>query len=318
MAPSKILTVFGATGNQGGSVIANVLSNPKLSSEYKLRGITRDPTKASAQKLSSRGVEVVAANMNDVDSLKSAIAGSYAVFAVTNYWETMSKETEVQQGKNIADLSKAAGVSHLIWSSLPHVVKMTAGQLKHVLHFDGKAEVEEYIETIKAGTGLVASYWLPGFFMANLKGMISPHPQTGTPTFSMPWDAEKTQVGLLDAVHDTGKFVAGLLLADPQSVDGLRVNGVSQWTTPKEIVDTISSAGGTKVEFREVSVEEYEGYLPAPVAKEMAENMVLVRDWSYFGKGAEKVQEKSDRVLGETKTTSLEDFVKQNGPWEWK
>jgi uncharacterized protein YbjT (DUF2867 family) len=318
MAPSKILTVFGATGNQGGSVVANVLSNAKLSSEFKLRGITRDPSKPNAQKLTAKGVEMVSADMNDVASLKSAISESYAVFAVTNYWETMSKEIEVQQGKNIADVSKATGVKHLIWASLPHVTKLTKGELKHVAHFDGKAEVEEYIESIKGETGMLASYWRPGFFMSNLKGMINKNPQTDVPTLNMPWDAEKTQVGLLDVAGDTGKFVAGLLLADPKSVDGFRVNGVSQWATPREIVDTLGKVSGTKVEFREVSPEEYEGYLPKPIAEEMLENMLLVRTWSYFGKGAEKQQAESNKILGDTKLTTWEEFVKQNGPWEWK
>lgn len=318
MAPSKILTVFGATGNQGGSVIANVLSNSRLSSEFKLRGITRDPSKPNAKKLTNQGVEMVSADMNDLDALKSAISGSYAVFAVTSYWETMSKETEVQQGKNIADVSKLAGVKHIIWASLPHVTKLTNGELSHVDHFDGKAEIEEYIESIKGESGMIASYWRPGLFMSNLKGMIQPDQSTGVPTLKLPWNSEKTQVGLLDAVKDTGKFVAGFLLADPKSVDGFQVNGVSEWVTPKEIVETLRKTAGTKVEFHEVSGEEYEGYLPPPIAKEMKENMLLVRDWSYFGKGTEKKQAESNKILGDMKLTTWDDFVKQNGPWEWK
>lgn len=318
MASTKILTVFGATGNQGGSVIAQVLSNSKLSSEFKVRGVTRDPSKPSAKKLADQGVEVVAADMNDRDALQSAISGSYAVFAVTNYWESQSKELEVRQGKNIADVSKAAGVKHLIWSSLPPVTKLTEGKLTHVLHFDSKAEVEEHIESIKGETGMIGSYWLPGFFMSNLKGMILPDPSTGVPTLKMPWDGAETQIGALDVVADTGKFVAGLLLADPKSVDGMRVNGVSEWLTPNELVSTLTHTSGTKVDFKEVSADEYESYLPPAIAKEMTENMVLVREWSYFGKGAEKRQAESNRILGDMKLTTWQEFVKQNGPWEWK
>lgn len=56
---TKLITLFGATGNQGGSVIRSLLADPFLSKEYKLRGITRDITKEAAKKLSSQGVEMV-------------------------------------------------------------------------------------------------------------------------------------------------------------------------------------------------------------------------------------------------------------------
>jgi hypothetical protein len=60
---SKLLTVFGATGNQGGSVIKAVLADPVLSKEFKIRGITRDTSKPSAQALAAQGVEVVAVRL---------------------------------------------------------------------------------------------------------------------------------------------------------------------------------------------------------------------------------------------------------------
>lgn len=56
---SKILTVFGATGNQGGSVVEAVLADPTLSKEFKIRGVTRDVNKPGAKRLASKGVELV-------------------------------------------------------------------------------------------------------------------------------------------------------------------------------------------------------------------------------------------------------------------
>jgi len=56
---SKILTVFGATGNQGGSVIKNILSHPQLSKTYKIRAVTRDVSKPAAITLKEKGAEVV-------------------------------------------------------------------------------------------------------------------------------------------------------------------------------------------------------------------------------------------------------------------
>lgn len=56
---SKVLTVFGATGAQGGSVARAVLKHPQLSKEYKIRAVTRDPTKPKAMALKAEGIEVV-------------------------------------------------------------------------------------------------------------------------------------------------------------------------------------------------------------------------------------------------------------------
>lgn len=55
----KILVVFGATGIQGGSVINSILGDPRTAREFKIRGITRDPSKPHAKALINRGVECV-------------------------------------------------------------------------------------------------------------------------------------------------------------------------------------------------------------------------------------------------------------------
>jgi uncharacterized protein YbjT (DUF2867 family) len=314
MSPTKLLTVFGATGNQGGSVIKAVLAHPTLSKEYKIRAITRDPSKPNAQALAAKGVEPVKADMEDADSVKHALEGSYAVFAVTNYWEKMSKDLEVQQGKTIADTAKAVGVKHLVWSALPNATKLTNGVLSGIEHFDSKAEVAEYIENIKGD--MVA---MPAFYMSNIKGSIRPG-QDGVPTLTQPFHPTETQVALLDTATDTGTYVAGILSQDPKSVNGLYVPAVSQWRTPTEIVQTISKVSGTEVKFQSVPEKVWQSFLPMPekIAQELAENMVLIRDYSYYGKGAEKEQAKADeKVLGGAKTVSWEEFVQANGPWKW-
>lgn len=56
---TKLLTVFGATGRQGGSVIRTVLADPGLSQKFRIRGITRDVNKPDAKALADEGVEVI-------------------------------------------------------------------------------------------------------------------------------------------------------------------------------------------------------------------------------------------------------------------
>lgn len=81
---SKVLTVFGATGQQGGSLINHILQNPELSTQYYIRGITRNASKPAALALQARGVQIVEADLDKPSTLTTAIAGSYAVFGVTN------------------------------------------------------------------------------------------------------------------------------------------------------------------------------------------------------------------------------------------
>ena len=216
---SKIITIFGATGNQGGSVIENILADATLSQEFKIRGITRDVSKPAAQNLIRKGVEMVAvriefeicrssnmtekeqADMNSKTDLTSALEGSHTVFLVTNYWETASRDTEVTQGKNVTDVAKEVGVKHLIFSSLLDVTKTTNGRLSHVPHFDGKAEIEDYVRE----SGLPATFYLPGYFMSNFEMMVRKG-EDGTLTLAYPVGKD-TRFPLIDVAEDTGIFL---------------------------------------------------------------------------------------------------------------
>ena len=46
------------------------------------------------------------ADLNDKNSLREAFKGAHGVFGVTNFWDTLSGDKEVAQGKNIADACK--------------------------------------------------------------------------------------------------------------------------------------------------------------------------------------------------------------------
>lgn len=93
MSAKKLITVFGATGKQGGSILSTIFTHPKLNDQFSIRGITRDPNGKKAQSLvqkySNSTLEFVAGDLNDTSCLNSALAGSYAVFMVTNYWSTL-------------------------------------------------------------------------------------------------------------------------------------------------------------------------------------------------------------------------------------
>ena len=111
------------------------------------------PSKDKAKALAAAGAEVVQADLDDVESLKKAFAGAHGVYGVTNFWEHFSGEKEKAQAKNIAEAAKAAGVKHVIWSTLEDTRKLMTADDKRmpmlqekyrVPHFDAKAEADAY------------------------------------------------------------------------------------------------------------------------------------------------------------------------------
>lgn len=318
----RLITIFGATGNQGGSVVNTILGHKNLSQQFSLRGITRNISSDKAKALANKGVELAVADLNDPQTLREALRGSYAVFAVTNYWETGSRPTEVAQGKAIADACVAVGVKHVVWSTLVNVTKLTNGALKKVAHFDGKSEIADYFESIKGQSGLIATYFMPGFYATNFKGMTRSNPQVngGTPTITLPWDAQKTQVPVFDPNVDTGTFVAAIIGSpSPSELDGKYIQAVSEWKTPAEIVAEMSEVIGQEVKFNSVPPEVFQSFIPGPTAEELTENMVLIRDYSYYGLGAEKKQPEDNKILEAVglRPETFKGFVEKASPWKF-
>jgi len=302
---SKIFTVFGATGNQGGSVVNAILENAKLSKTYKIRAVTRDVNKPAAQALKSKGAEVVSANLDDRQSVMDVVKGSSVVFGVTNFWEKMSEEVEVQQGKNIADACKAAGVERFVWSSLPDVSRETHGKLTTVKHFDGKAHVEDYIREI----GVPGTFVMPGMFMAAIA--MRPNDQGGV-NYASPFDAD-TKIPLLDPAADSGLFVAAALLHG-QSTIGKRIAACGGYITPAQIAKDYEAVTGKKVNIIKLTWEQFGSVLPPPVREELIGNFQLVVDPGYYaGEPADVVDKSIEMVTsaGLRKPTTYKDFIEK-------
>ncbi|KAL1692601.1 hypothetical protein GGG16DRAFT_123900 [Schizophyllum commune] len=138
-SPRRIATVFGATGQQGGSVVDALLAD----GIFTPRAVTRDANSAAARALEARGCEVVEANTADKEAVRRAVEGAECVFAVT---VPFTPVTELQQGKNMVDASKEAGVKFFVWSSLPSIKEISGGKYTQVQHFEDKAAVEKYLK----------------------------------------------------------------------------------------------------------------------------------------------------------------------------
>ena len=109
----KIIAVTGATGAQGGGLARAILADS--TGEFAVRAVTRKVDGDKARELAKLGAEVVAADLDDIDSLRKAFQGAYGAYCVTNFWEHFSPEKELGQAKAMAQAAKDAGLKHVIW-----------------------------------------------------------------------------------------------------------------------------------------------------------------------------------------------------------
>ncbi|EEU48852.1 uncharacterized protein NECHADRAFT_90418 [Fusarium vanettenii 77-13-4] len=275
---SKLLTVFGATGAQGGSVIRAVLADDVLSKEYKIRGITRDVSKPASQALAEKGVEVVAADMSSKETLTAALKDSHTVFLVTTPdFMSGGGSQELPHGKNVADVASDLGVKHLIYSSLLHVTETTGGRLKHVVHFDDKAEVERYIRS----KDIPSTFVLPGYFMSNFTTLqMIKKGDDGVYSLAYPV-GDKAKFPLIDTPSDLGKYVVAAIRKEPE-VLGKQILAAAGYYTPTQIVSEFEEVVGKPARFVAIDAATYKSFLPEPLAEEMLENHLFIEEPGYY------------------------------------
>lgn len=303
---SKLLVIFGITGQQGASVATRVLSTPSLSSQFKIRGITRDPSSPSAKSWEQKGVEVVKGDLDDASSLTAALVGAHTVYGMTNSpFDQTKKHIEIEQGKRLAHAALTASAKHLIWSTTPSADAVSSGVLKQVAHFDAKADVENYIRSLP----IRHTFFAPGAFMQNFLGPFRPQPD-GQGGFSLiQFVKPETKVPLLDAVSDTGRFI-GAMLENPDAYDGKYVAAAAGVYSFQEAVKILSRASGKKVGYMQVPEAGWKAHLPDFMREEMAEMMKLFQDYGYYGKETDDLIQEGKKSI--EKVTTFEEFVEQN------
>ena len=285
MSEKKIIAVVGATGAQGSGLCEAILNDP--SGGYTCRAITRDPGKDRGKALAARGAQVVKADLDDVESLKRAFTGAYGAYCVTNFWEHFSAEKEKEQAKNLADAADAAGVKHVIWSTLEDTrTLMTADDTRmpmlhgryRVPHFDAKAEADAHFTHLPS-TFLIASfYWdnLYTFGLAPKKG------EDGVYSWAFPL-ADKRLAGV--AAEDIGQVAYGIFKAGRAFI-GKRVGVASEHLTIEQMGAKLSKALGIgPVVYHDVSADAYRAF-GFPGADEMGNMMQVYRDFEKEINGA--------------------------------
>jgi uncharacterized protein YbjT (DUF2867 family) len=278
---APLIVVIGATGTQGGSVIRELIASDK---PYRIRGITRDASKPAASQLTAKGVEMVSTSISvghEAD-VRKAFEGATYVFAVTNFWEHLSKEREIAEGKLIVDAAKAVGVKLLIWSGLLDINKLSNGKYKNVDHYDGKAAVTEYA----AASGVPTAVVQAGFYASNFLSMTAPRKQEdGSYTVYLPVDAKAMVLPIIDMESDYGLFVRQAI-ESPSFGAGSEVYSSGELISLADVLAQLSEITGKKINYQQLSDDAFKAALPFPdaVKVEVLEMFKYQEEFGYFGK----------------------------------
>lgn len=232
----SFILVFGATGQQGGSV-ARALINKG----WPVRVMVRNPSSPASLALRDAGAEIVAGNFDDIEAMRGAMTGAYGVFSVqpSSPGGTVTDDDEVRYGKTIASLASECGVQHLVYSSGGAVSDRPTG----VAHFDTKAEIERHIHTLP----IVSTIVRPATFM-DLLVMPGFGLDEGQFHFFMQPDGAMQVL----AVEDIGKIVAAIY-AQPERFKGKTFEIASDVVTGLQLQELFSAAAGRLIPYSRFS-----------------------------------------------------------------
>jgi uncharacterized protein YbjT (DUF2867 family) len=279
MADKKLIAVMGATGAQGGALARAILADP--SGGFAVRAVTRKPDSDNAKALAAKGAEVVKADLDDPASLKQAFTGCWGAFCVTNFWEHGDPEKETRQAKHLADAATAAGIQHVIWSTLEDTRRWMKldddrmptlhGKYK-VPHLDAKGEADQYfVESGVPFTLLETSFYWENFIYFGSGPQKTPD---GRYALTFPLDDKKLP-GI--STDDIGKCAYGIFKNSGQYA-GKTVGISGEHLTGEQMANAMKQALGKDVFYNAVTPETFRSF-PFPGADDLGNMFQFKRDF---------------------------------------
>jgi len=288
MAAKRVIAVVGATGAQGGGLVRAILADKR--GPFVARALARDVNSEKARALAASGAEVVAADVDDLASLKRAFAGCHGAFCVTFYWAHFSPEKELAQARNLAQAARDGGLRHAVWSTLEDTRKWVPldddrmptlmGRYK-VPHFDAKGEADQLFRDL----GVPTTFLLTSFYWDNFIyfGMGPKKTSDGGLAITLPMGDRKLP-GI--AAEDIGRCALGIFKAGSEYI-GKTVAIAGECLTGTQIAAALSRALGRAVGYNAVTPDAYRA-LGFPGAEDLGNMFQFKRDFENYFSGVRK------------------------------
>ena len=261
MSQKKIIAIFGATGAQGGGLARAILQDKN--SDFSVRAITRDVDSENAKTLKQMGADVVSADVDDAESVKKAMKGTYGAYCVTFYWAHLKPDKEIAEAKIMAEAAKENDLKHVIWSTLEDTRKWVPlsddrmptlmGKYK-VPHFDAKGEADHFF----TDAGVPTTFLRPSFYWENMIyfGMGPKKGADGALQLTLPMGDKKLS-GI--AGEDIGKCAYGIFKMGP-SLAGKTIGVAGDELTGEQMAAALTKALGQEVKYLPVTPATFRSF----------------------------------------------------------
>ncbi len=290
MLDKKVIAVLGATGAQGSGLVRAIMED--ANGEFTARALTRNPDSDKARALAALGAEVVAADVDDPQSLRAAFDGAYGAYCVTFFWEHMSPQRELEQSRAMAGAAREAGLMHVIWSTLEDTrqwVPLSDDRMPTLMenykvpHFDAKGEANAVFEAAVPTTLLLTSFYWDNLIHF---GMGPRRDDSGNLGFALPLGDAKLP-GI--AAEDIGRCAYGIFKAGEEYI-GRTVGIAGGHLTGADMAAALSDAYGQPVSYIAVPFETYRS-LDFPGADDLGNMFQFGHDFEDYFCGARNLDE---------------------------
>jgi uncharacterized protein YbjT (DUF2867 family) len=251
MSEKRTILVTGATGQQGGAVAQALLRRG-----HAVRALARNPDSAAARALAAKGAEVMAGSFDEPATITTAARGAHAGFLMGNFYEA-GFDGETRQGIEAANAMQAAGIGHLIYSSVGSANRATG-----IPHFESKFRVEQHIRTL----GVPFTISAPVAFMENVAAPWAVDSlRAGKMAFMLPPERTLQLVSL----HDIGEFAASLV-ERREGVFGQRFDIAGDEVTGPEQASALTAVVGKPITYQQI---------PLAVVRQQSEDTAFMAEW---------------------------------------
>ncbi|WP_084654514.1 NmrA family NAD(P)-binding protein [Nocardia altamirensis] len=238
MSPQHhLVLVTGATGKQGGATARKLLADGAA-----VRVLVRDPNAPAAQALAAAGAELAVGDFDTPDSLRVALAGATALFAVppaTYGAQGWDADLEATRGVALVTAARRAGIEQIVFTGIGSMSDDTSWGA------NGKERIEEAV----AASGAHYTLLRPVRFMENylLRGMPIDGIVDGVHRHLFPADRPMKVIALADIAD-----IAALAFADPDRFHSRTLELAGDSLTPPAAATAITETTGHQVRYQEL------------------------------------------------------------------